>query len=203
MLKNLIIFTAGVAIGGAAAWFYQEKKYESIINEEIDSVKKAFSEKSSELKESAQELAEKARNKISLTELTDYTNYNEVKLDEMIDKTYDKLVNELYSKPEEKEEQKYNKVPDKKVKRPYIIDQSDFKEFSDYKYITMDYYTDEILADADHPDKPINDIFDYVGNCLNGIGSENTDDWIYVRNEEKKLDMEIFINDKPFSEREE
>lgn len=197
MMKEIMIFAAGVAIGGAAVWFYQERKYETLINNEIESVKEAFSnrqmvneiaeeadDETTDVSESLQELADKARNKVNIFEYQ-----NEI----------EKHNYAQYSEPEKKEEKKEEVVV--KVK-PYIIDQGDFREFEDYGHLTMDYYTDKVLADADHPDVPISDISDYVGDCLKHVSEERTDDWIYVRNENKKVDIEIFINDKPFSERE-
>ena len=197
MMKEIMIFAAGVAIGGAAVWFYQERKYETLINNEIESVKEAFSnrqmvneiaeeadDETTDVSESLQELADKARNKVNIFEYQ-----NEI----------EKHNYAQYSEPEKKEEKKEEVVV--KVK-PYIIDQGDFREFEDYGHLTMDYYTDKVLADADHPDVPISDISDYVGDCLKRVSEDNTDDWIYVRNEEKRVDIEIFVNDKPFSERE-
>lgn len=196
-MKEIMIFAAGVAIGGAAVWFYQERKYETLINDEIESVKEAFSNRQivnntmeeaedevTDVSESLQELADKARNKVNIFE---YQN-------EVEKHNYAK-----YSEPEKKEEKK-EEIILKKVK-PYTIDQGDFREYEDYGHVTMDYYTDGVLADADHPDVPINDISDYVGDCLKHVSEDRADDWIYVRNENKKVDIEVFINDKPFSER--
>lgn len=198
MMKEIIIFTVGAAVGGAAVWFYQERKYETLINDEIESVKEAFNNRPTfeeiveevedevtDVSESLQELADKARNKVNIFE---YQN-------EVEKHNYAK-----YSEPEKKEEKK-EEIILKKVK-PYTIDQGDFREYEDYGHLTMDYYTDNVLADADHPDVPISDISDYVGDCLKHVSEDRADDWIYVRNENKKVDIEIFINDKPFSERE-
>lgn len=200
MLKELIIFTAGVAVGGAAVWFYQEHKYESLINEEVESVKKTFSkaakvydeveEKVSDVSESLRDLAEKARNKASIEEIAQTEGY--------INYATPVAINAIDETKKEIEEIKEKVV----IKKPYIIDQGDFREFDDYGHITMDYYTDGVLADADDPDSPIDDISSYVGDCLKKVNEERYDDWIYIRNEHKKVDIEIFVNDKPFSERE-
>lgn len=202
-MKEIIIFTVGAAVGGAAVWFYQERKYESLINDEIESVKEAFAnrptfeeiveeveEEVTDVSESLQELADKARNKVNIFEYQ-----NEV----------EKHNYAQYSTPEEPYPQ-ITKVVVEGAKptmvKPYIIEQGEFREYDEYGHLTMDYYTDKVLADADHPDVPISDISDYVGDCLKYISEDRADDWIYVRNENKKVDIEVFINDKPFSERE-
>lgn len=198
MIKGIVIFLAGAAVGGTAVWFYQEKKYETLINEEIESVKEAFSNRETkvneeddeptDVSESLQELADKARNKFNIMEYqsevnkTDYATTS-VSIEDVVRREIDDL-------------------KEKVVIKPYIIDQGDFREFEDYGHITMDYYTDKVLADADHPDVPVSDISEYVGDCLKNVNEDRIDDWIYVRNENKKVDIEIFINDKPFSERE-
>ena len=102
MMKEIIIFTVGAAVGGAAVWFYQERKYETLINDEIESVKEAFNNRPTfeeiveevedevtDVSESLQELADKARNKVNIFE---YQN-------EVEKHNYAK-----YSEPEKKEE---------------------------------------------------------------------------------------------------
>lgn len=191
-MKGLIIFLSGVAIGSAAAWFYQAHKYEQIIDEEIESVKDTFKKKEEEkdnnISIALKTLADEAINKPDVSEIykaklekENYINYN-VKSEEPIEK-------------KEREEV---------VEKPYIIDQGDFRQFSNYKHVTLDYYADGVLTDADYPDDPIDDIEEIVGNCLKSDNiNERVDDWIYIRNDSKKCDYEIFVNDFKFSEREE
>ena len=40
---NIVMFVLGAAVGSAATWYFTKKKYEQIAQEEIDSVKEAFS----------------------------------------------------------------------------------------------------------------------------------------------------------------
>ena len=43
LLNNVLIFAAGVGIGSVVTWKIVKTKYDQIIQEEIDSVKEAFS----------------------------------------------------------------------------------------------------------------------------------------------------------------
>ena len=40
---NVVLFTAGAAIGSVVTWTFIKKKYEQIAQEEIDSVKEEYS----------------------------------------------------------------------------------------------------------------------------------------------------------------
>ena len=193
MMKNLIIFLSGAAIGGAVVWFYQERKYESLINEEIESVKEAFKheepkkEEVSDVSETLKNIASEAVNKPSVSEIyqTTLEQANYIK----------------YNKKEDDEDKKPEKKEKEIVEKPYIIDQGDFKEFRDYNHVTLDYYKDGVLTDADFPNDPIDDISEIVGDCLKSLDMEALiEDWVYIRNDSKKCDYEIFINDIKFSE---
>lgn len=194
VMKEVIIFLAGAAIGGAAAWFYQEHRYNSIIDDEINSVKETFAKREKEetdISKALKEIASENVNKPSILDID--TSLYEYK-DEIERRNYSTKSASKLEPIEEKEIEK--------VDKPYIIDQSEFREFSDYGHVTLDYYIDGVLADADFPSDPIDDPEEIVGDCLKNLTKDNMEDWIYIRSDSKKKDYEIYINPIEFSERE-
>lgn len=176
-MKEFGFFILGLAIGGATVWFYQEKKYESLIEEEVSSVKETFDKEKKEM--------------ITQLENKEQVN-NRVEQYTLEKPSISEYVNLLDKKS-------YTSKADK----PYEIDQENFNEFEDYNCATLDYYfQDNILADADFPDDPIDDVEEIVGDCLKKDFDDTVEDWMYVRNDAKKTDYEIYINPNRFSERE-
>ena len=116
-------FIAGVAIGGLFAWYRTKCVYEKILDEEIASVKKAFSDKKdSETEEEKEPEIE-----------TEENNEENVFYKHMASEYADFSEN----------------VSDEKDK-PYIITPDEFGEFSDYETISLTYFADKVLADDDY-----------------------------------------------------
>jgi hypothetical protein len=171
-----MIFIVGTAIGSAATWQYFKKKYARIAQEEIDSVKKAFSKReenpmnrhkeslpSEKENPNVEGLAEKAKE-------LGYTNYSN-------------------SGCEEKTEH---------IDKPYVISSDEFGECDDYEKISLFYYADGSLADDN--DELIDDVENAVGfDSLNGFG-EYEDDSVFVRNDRLKCDYEILMDQRAYSE---
>ena len=182
--KNFMMFVLGVAVGSVVTWWYVEKKYEQIAQDEIDSVKEVFSKREAEFTEDTevQIKADNAKEKPSVIEYAGwlrkrgYTNYSDV-ADE---------------KPEEVKEEPMS------VDKPYVIAPEEFGELDDYETISLTYYADQILADDN--DVIVDDIEDVVGfDSLNSFG-EYEDDSVFVRNDRLKCDYEILLDQRKYSD---
>lgn len=183
--KDLFIFVAGVAIGAVGAWRVLENKYAMIAQDEIDSVKEAFSKK--EEKESEEELNEeiaKQRAKASKEKpsITEYT----AKIADMGYTDYSAI-----SSNKEEEE---SEIMDK----PYVISPDEYDEFDDYDTIELTYYSDQVLADEN--DELVDDVESVVGfDSLNHFG-EYEDDSVFVRNDRLKCDYQILLDSRKYSD---
>ena len=98
----------------------------------------------------------------------------------------------------------YSDMQDKKQKqeiavdRPYVIQPSDFGEFDDYEKISLTYTADGVLLDD--MNEIVDDIEETVGeDSLEHFG-EYEDDSVYVRNDAKKCDYEILLDQRNYQE---
>lgn len=198
-VKNLIIFTAGAAIGSLVTWKLVKNKYEQLAQEEIDSVKETFfrgeggpnitAKKCAEFgkhvadgfEDSIKEKANQAKEKPDIAEYAaklqseGYTNYSDI------------------SRKNKKTERK--ELPEDK---PYVISPEEFGEFEDYAQIELTYYANQILADDD--DEIIEDVDDIVGvDSLSHFG-EYEDDSVFVRNDRLKCDYQILLDHRKYSD---
>lgn len=176
-INGVIIFSLGAAVGSAVTWRYTKNFYEKRAQEEIDSVKDSFGKrfKPKEFKIDSSE--EKADVVINYEEKPDILEYAKV------------LENEGY-----KTSDKSNVSSSK----PYVISPDEFGDIDDYDQVSLTYYADEVLADEN--DDQIIDVDDVVGSeSLTHFG-EYEDDSVFVRNDRLKIDYEILMDARPYSE---
>jgi gas vesicle protein len=177
-MNNTIAFVAGVIIGGAAgvlgARQYFKKKYEDIAQEEIDSVKEAFSRK--EKKDESED--------------SDSADDDESELEEaktvMKDNGYFDEDVDVYKMKKSDE-------------APYVINDDEFgnMETEGYEMETLYYYLDGTLADGD--DNRV-DLDDLIGaDALNHF-DEYVQDTVYVRNEKYRTDYEVLLMQRSFAD---
>lgn len=193
MFKNFMIFVSGAAIGSLVTWQVVKRKYEAIIQEEIDSVKEVYSKKHvdtpvEEVKEDRNEVArakaDEAKEKPSVLEYAaklqehGYTNYS----------------NPASVQEEAEEEEKEDVIVD----RPYVISPDEFATLDDYDVVSLTYYQDNIVADID--DEIVEDLEETIGiESLNHFG-EFEDDSVFVRNDRLKIDYEILLDQRTYVE---
>lgn len=185
-LTGFLIFAVGVAAGSIPTWHYAKKKHE----EEIESIKERFTYKRPETESIELEKEEKPQkpevpdSDRTVTEYAKqlsqegYTNYSNV----------------------EKEQAKEEEVNDTKNRDsvPYVITPDEFGEFDDYDRISFTYYADHVLADEN--DEEVEDIEGSVGvDSLSHFG-EYEDDSVYVRNDRLKVDYEILLDRRKYSD---
>lgn len=185
-LSKVLIFAAGAAIGSIVTWRILKPKYERLVEEEIESVRKAFgvneappedepTEKSDvvDFAELAKQADEEARRK-RLQE------YNDI------------IQREKYNSSIEREEHM-------SMDEPYVITPEEFDEHEDYSTEFLTYYANGVLVkdiyDEIVPDREIPEL---VGReSLEHFG-DYEDELVHVRNDRLKCDFEISIDTKKY-----
>ena len=187
-MSNRSLFSLGFIIGAASgatvAWYLLKDKYETLAQEEIDSVKEVFARREQEMKDEtvkrnvAEGIKDSDRTKPDLKEYAEqlkkngYTRYSDLSADD-------------------------EGVSDKQTK-PYVIPPEQFGDDENYDQISLTYYADGVLADEN--DEVIEDVEDGVGiDSLNRFG-EYEDDSVFVRNDARKCDYEILLDQRTYSE---
>lgn len=187
-MSNRSLFSLGFIIGAASgatvAWYLLKDKYETLAQEEIDSVKEVFARREQEMKDEtvkrnvAEGIKDSDRTKPDLKEYAEqlkkngYTRYSDLSADD-------------------------EGVSDKQTK-PYVIPPEQFGDDEEYEQISLTYYADGVLADEN--DEVIEDVEDAVGiDSLNHFG-EYEDDSVFVRNDARKCDYEILLDQRTYSE---
>lgn len=171
ILSNIGMFVAGAAIGSLVTWKLVKTKYEQIAQEEIDSVKEAFSKRGE--KASEKEIDEDDSETESLEDIIDESCYKTESTD--------------------KEEKKEMNNSD----RPYVITPEEFGD-SDYAIISLTYYTDGTVTNEKN--KIVANVDELIGlDSLNHFG-EYEDDSVFVRNDALQIDFEILKDWRDYSE---
>lgn len=180
-LSTCLAFIFGAAAGSFVTWRYLKDKYEQIAQEEIDSVKEVFLKREAAF-ESNEKVSEIVTHKVpDKPPLADYVGRLQK----------EGYINHSDVEPE-KEEQKV--VSD----MPYVISPDEFGEFDEYEKVSLSYYADKILADEN--DEIVEDVEDTVGfDSLSHFG-EYEDDSVFVRNDARKCDYEILLDQRNYSD---
>lgn len=172
---NAMMFAAGTAIGVLATSQYWKTKYEKITQEEINSVKEAFSKKSSE------EVETKSK-EVEETDDDDEDSlpiYSEDEISEYVDTA------SIYCESDG-------------LDILEIISPEEFGEREEYMQVNLTYYSDMVLADEN--DEIIEDVDGLVGFDSLGRFGEYEDDSVHVRNHRLKMDIEILCNPQKYSD---
>lgn len=175
--RDLFIFAAGAAIGSAVTWKLVKTKYEQIANDEIREMRDFYYNLASEN-----------------DDIDEYEDAEDYIPDESEKEEYENVVESTgyrnYSNKKEKEEED--------VGGPYVISPDEFDEHDDYEVVSLLYFNDKVLTDERY--NVIEDVEGMVGeDSLNHFG-EYEDDSVFVRDDEKKVDYEILLDSRDFSE---
>lgn len=181
-LSNIISFVAGGAVGVTATMIFLKKKYEAITEEEIESVKKAFSKESHIVvvhsDEEAQKVAEKAKHK------PDIFDYGKKLADEGYT-NYGKALKEVKDTAD-------NDYPD-----PYRIEPTEYGEGPEYDKQSLIFYEEDGVV-ADETDVIVDDPDSVIG--LENLDHFDSSDVIYIRNERLEIDYEVLKDPGSFAE---
>lgn len=188
-MKTLLAFLGGVAMGATAAYYFAKKKYSTIADEEIDSIKRWYAKKYEQPKE--QTVAEHSPDTNA-----DDAEYDVQQRKQDLAATMDISERAGYVKyGAQTRERIMNGAPSM---TPYVISPEEFGEDDEYTQITLTWYADGVLADdADHP---VADIETVVGEDFWTHFGEYSNDSVYIRNDVRKCDYEILRNLSTFKE---
>lgn len=193
-LKYAVAFTIGFCSGAYAMRYMLQKKYDRLVQEEIDSVKQAFSRNftSAADNDSKVDTADASQIMPGKTAYPTADIRSECEKEIKKEKYYPDEFSESHS------EFLFDRVTTDSDRPPYVISPDQFGEFADYETVSLWWYADHILADENY------DIIEDVDNVV-GEGSltrfgEYDDDAVHVRNERLKLDYEILLDPRTYSE---
>lgn len=167
---NIMAFVMGGAIGALITWRYIKAKYETLAQEEIDSVKEVFAKRAKDSKNTEMSMSEDdAREKDIYADILKSQGYrNDVGGEDNVNLT-----------------------------KPYVIPPEQFGEEDDYDRISLTYYADQILADESGD--IVEDVEETIGfDSLSHFG-EYEDDSVFVRNDCRKCDYEILLDHRTYS----
>ena len=181
-LSNVLLFTAGVAVGSLVTWRYFKTKYE-VVEDEIE---EKIEEPEGESEEEGPEV------------LKSKTSYKKPPL-----KEYVKMVENNGYAPkthvEEVEEEIANgEWDDKDVYEPFIIRPDEYGELHAYETLSLNYYADGVLTDE--LDNPIEDVESLVPADFADHFGEYDDNAVFVRNDNLECDYEILRDLREFTD---
>lgn len=181
-LNKVLWLTAGAVIGAAVASKYFKTKYERIAQEEIDSVKRAFSESRQSESDDAEEIIETV---------------SEPDPDATVE-AYEQLIIEQGYSADGSDTAKSSRKEVKGVSKPRVISPAEFDTLDDYEVYSLTYYADGVLTDEQN--NPVEDIEALVGrDSLTHFG-EYEDDSVHVRNDAMMCDFEILKDLSKYSD---
>lgn len=177
-IYNLLTLVIGAGIGSVITWKVMETRCNTIIEEEIRSVKETFSKESQDTEEekpddATENTEEEEHEKLAI--VSDIINQN----------GYNTMSDEV------REEKKKKGNDDTESKKgPHVISPEEFGEL-DYPIISLDYYTDDVLMND--RGKIITNAKELVGEDFASHFGEYEDDpdIVYVRNDLQCIDYEI------------
>lgn len=173
---NVVIFAVGAAIGSAVTWKLVKDKYQQLADEEIASVKEVYSRRN---KEKTEKKEPDASNEFSLEE-------------------YKSKLDELKYGMDDETKAKEGTAVVVDFNEPYVITPEEFGENDDYETVSWTYYTDGILADESNT--AVSDFDNTVGDDFFNHFGEYENDSVFIRNDKTKIDYEILMDLKTYSE---
>lgn len=178
-----IAFVAGAAVGVVASWRVLDTKYKKLADKEIASVKELFYSKPVENNEEPDESEEE---KFEQSPEEDFTEEEK--------KEYTNIASS-YTTRSVVEEEPNVEITDSE---PYVISPVELGD-CDYDVIDLIYYEgDNTLTDEE--DEIINDVGELIGwESLEHFG-EYEDDSVCVRNDIRKVDYEVLLDVRKYSE---
>ena len=183
-LSNVLLFTAGVAVGSLVTWRYFKSKYE-VVEDEIEE-KTEETEGETETEDEDPEVSE---SKMS---------YKKPPLKEYVKMVEDNGYVPKTHMEEVKEEIADGEWDDKDVYEPFIIRPEEYGELHAYETLSLNYYADGVLTDE--LDNPIEDVESLVPADFADHFGEYEDDVVHVRNDNLECDYEILRDLRKFTD---
>ena len=183
-LSNVLLFTAGVAVGSLVTWRYFKSKYEVVEDEIEEKIEETEGETETE-----DEDPEVSESKMS---------YKKPPLKEYVKMVEDNGYVPKTHMEEVKEEIANGEWDDKDVYEPYIIRPEEYGELHAYETLSLNYYADGVLTDE--LDNPIEDVESLVPADFAEHFGEYEDDVVHVRNDNLECDYEILRDLRKFTD---
>lgn len=183
ILSNILLFTAGAAVGSLVTWRYFKSKYE-VVEDEIE---EKTEEAEGESEEEDPEVLESKSNYGKKPPLKEYVKM--VESNGYVPKTHMEEVEEEIANGE---------WDDKDVYEPYIIRPEEYGELHAYETLSLNYYADGVLTDE--LDNPIEDVESLVPADFADHFGEYEDDVVHVRNDNLECDYEILRDLRKFTD---
>ena len=206
---GVIGFVLGAAAGSLVTWKLIEKKYMDMADDEIRSVKEMYRSKivNPEVLDEKNDDVFVARKGPEFTvsmELTDEGKQLVEKLNELTTSYVsddDKPDYTAYSQAKEKHnvfDDAMPTEPEVKHDEPYIIDPTEFGEFSEYEQRELTYYKDGVICEND---TDMIDPYDILGDIdVADHFGEYENDRVFVRDDKRQVDYEILRDERTFME---
>ncbi len=180
-ISGALGFITGALVGGVIVWCCIKEKYAVLAEEEIASVKEAYT--SREEPRTDEPEAEQIAMPVSKAP----------EKDDIIE--YARRINgEGYTD--------YSRTVDQKPgqrlgETPYVISPDEFGEIEEYTKVSLAYFSDGVLADE--YGETVDDVEEIVGDALNHFG-EYEEDSVFVRSDAKRCDYEVLKDLRKFPE---
>ena len=184
-LSNVLLFTAGVAVGSLATWRYFKTKYE-VVEDEIEEKTEETEETEGESEEESPEVLE-SKMSYKKPPLKEYVKM--VESNGYVPKTHMEEVEEEIANGE---------LGDKDVYEPFIIRPDEYGELHAYETLSLNYYADGVLTDE--LDNPIEDVESLVPADFADHFGEYDDNAVFVRNDNLECDYEILRDLRKFTD---
>ena len=184
-LSNVLLFTAGVAVGSLVTWRYFKTKYE-VVEDEIEE-KTEENEGETETEDEDPEVLESKSNYGKKPPLKEYVKM--VEDNGYVPKTHMEEVEEEIANGE---------LGDKDVYEPFIIRPDEYGELHAYETLSLNYYADGVLTDE--LDNPIEDVESLVPADFADHFGEYDDNAVFVRNDNLECDYEILRDLRKFTD---
>ena len=205
---GVVGFILGAAAGSLVTWKLIEKKYMDMADDEIRSVKEMYRSRvnhvtDDEVRDISKQFVEEEMSRIHYEaddtgkELIDKLNNLTASYasdDEKPDYT-------AYSQAKEKHnvfDDVMPTEPEVKQDDPYIIDPTEFGEFSEYEQRELTYYKDGIICENDTDIVDQDDIFGDLD--VGDHFGEYENDRVFVRDDKRQVDYEILRDERTFME---
>ena len=184
-LSNVLLFTAGVAVGSLVTWRYFKSKYE-VVEDEIEEKTEETEETEGESEEESPEVLE-SKMSYKKPPLKEYVKM--VESNGYVPKTHMEEVEEEIANGE---------LGDKDVYEPFIIRPDEYGELHAYETLSLNYYADGVLTDE--LDNPIEDVESLVPADFADHFGEYDDNAVFVRNDNLECDYEILRDLRKFTD---
>lgn len=206
---GVIGFVLGAAAGSLVTWKLIEKKYMDMADDEIRSVKEMYRSKivNPEVLDEKNDDVFVARKGPEFTVSMELTDEGKKLVDKLnnLTATYasddDKPDYTAYSQAKEKHnvfDDAMPTEPEAKHDEPYIIDPTEFGEFSEYEQRELTYYKDGVICEND---TDMIDPYDIFGDLDVGDHfGEYENDRVFVRDDRRQVDYEILRDERTFME---